>query len=282
MRFFGPRRIRVAIEQRRFQLRARRELEAEQFVSTLLDRRPELSGPGRLAPFEQRVFSQNGEDGVIAEIFRRIGTTNQAFVEFGCGNGIENNTLYLLHRDWTGLWIDGDRRLIDTIRGSHRHLLERGALRVVASLVTAENIESIFAANDVAAEPDLLSIDIDGNDYWVWQAIETYRPRVVVVEYNALWPADARWVQAYAPRQAWDGTSHHGASLASLAALGEKKGYRLVHCTLAGVNAFFVRDDLAADHFAADASPEAHYQPARYHLASVVARPRGLGDFETV
>ncbi len=282
MRFYGPRRIRVAIEQRRFQLRARRELEAERFVRDLLAREPHLSEPGRLAPFEQRVFSQNGEDGVIAELFRRIGTTNQSFVEFGCGNGIENNSLYLLHRDWSGLWIDGDDTLVRSISQSHIRFLGSGALRVISAMVTAENIESLFAANHVATEPDLLSIDIDGNDYWVWEAIEQYRPRVVVVEYNALWPADARWVQAYDPHRGWDGTSHHGASLASLTVLGEKKGYRLVHCDLSGINAFFVRDDLAGDHFAAESTATAHYQPARPYLASVVARPRALGDFETV
>lgn len=276
------RRLRVAVDQRRFQLRARRELEAERFVRELLASQPELSGPGRLAPHEQRVFSQNGEDGVISEIFRRIGTTNQSFVEFGCGNGIENNSLYLLHRDWTGLWIDGDERLIKSIRRSHQDFVDRGALRVVQSMVTAENIQSIFEANGVPAEPDLVSIDIDGNDYWVWQALETFRPRVMVIEYNAFWPADTKWVQKYAPTRGWDGTTYHGASLASLAELGEKKGYRLVHCDLAGVNSFFVRDDLAGDFFAPESCADAHYQPARYFLASVVARPRSFGPYESI
>ena len=96
------------------------------------------------------------------------------------------------------------------------------------SMVTAENIESLFAANQVLEEIDLLSIDIDGNDYWVWQAIERYRPRVVVVEYNAIWPPDATWVQAYDATRPWDGTTHHGASIGALTVLAEKKGYRLV------------------------------------------------------
>ena len=281
-RRFGVPRFRVAVEQRRFQERARRELEAERFVSELLVRCPDLTGPGRLAPFEQRVFSQNGEDGVLAEIFRRIGTTNQSFVEFGCGNGIENNTLYLLHRDWSGLWLDGDEGLIRSINSSHRHFTDSGKLHVREAMVTAENIESLLTDSGVASELDLLSIDIDGNDYWVWQAIERHSPRVVVVEYNALWPADAHWVQAYEPHRPWDGTSHHGAALASLVALGDKKGYRLVHCDLSGSNAFFVRADEVGDEFSSDSTAAAHYQPARYHLASVVARRRGLGDFETI
>lgn len=277
-----PRRVRLAIEQRRFQLRARRELESERFKSDLLAQRPDLTGPGRLAPFEQRVFSQNGEDGVISEIFRRIGATDQRFVEFGCGNGIENNSLYLLHRDWSGLWIDGDPTLVRRIRATHEQFLSSGSLHLRESLVTAENIEELLASADTPEELDLLSIDIDGNDYWVWQAIERYRPRVVVVEYNALWPADALWVQAYAPEQGWNGTTYHGASLASLTDLAAKKGYTLVHCDLSGSNAFFVRSDAAGSHFSVDTDAAAHYQPSRTFLASVVARPRGLGPFETI
>ena len=277
-----PRRVRTAIEQRRFQSRARIEFEGQRFVSDLLDRRPELSGPGRLARFEQRVFSQNGEDGVISEIFRRIGTTNQSFVEFGCGNGIENNSLYLLHSDWHGLWIDGDSRLVSSIAESHSEFMTTGRLRLVRSLVTVENIEGLFGANDVASEPDLVSIDIDGNDYWVWKALELYRPRVLVVEYNAMWPPDSHWVQKYAPHRGWDGTSHHGAGLGALAHLGQKKGYRLVHCELSGVNAFFIREDQAGDHFADDSTAAAHYQPGRYFLSSTVARPRSVGAFEIV
>lgn len=279
---FSPRRVRVAIEQRRFQLRARREFEAARFTHEFLATRPDLTGPGRLAPHEHRVFSQNVEDGVISEIFRRVGTTNQFFVEFGCGNGVENNSMFLLHRDWRGLWLDGDSSLVDAIRRSHTNFIDSGQLDVRREIVTAENIESLFAAADVPGEPDLVSIDIDGNDYWVWQALESHRPRALVVEYNALWPPDTRWVQSYAPSRAWDGTTYHGASLASLVDLGEKKGYRLVHCDLAGVNAFFVRDDLAGDLFGVDATAAAHYQPARYFLASVVARPRGFGPFESI
>ncbi len=278
----SPHRIRTAIEQRRFQLRARREYERERFIRDLLTDRPELSGPGRLAPFEHRVFSQNGEDGVIAEIFRRIGTTNQRFVEFGCGNGIENNSLYLLHRDWSGLWIDGDPKLVAAIRDSHQQFLSTGVLQLRESFVTAENIEGLLAAAETPEELDLLSIDIDGNDYWVWQAVEQYRPRAIVVEYNAMWPPDALWVQAYAPHRGWNGTSYHGASLASLTDLGSKKGYRLVHCDLSGSNAFFVRSDVAADHFADAFDAASHYQPSRTFLASIVARPRALGPFEAI
>ncbi|MEM8704978.1 MAG: FkbM family methyltransferase [Actinomycetota bacterium] len=282
MNRFSPRRLRVAIEQRRFQLRARREFEAARFTHEYLQSRPDLTEPGRLARHEHRVYSQNGEDGVISEIFRRIGTTNQYFVEFGCGNGIENNSLFLLHRDWQGLWLDGDPSLVSSITGSHGQFTSTGQLTVKQAMVTAENIESLFADADVPEEPDLISIDIDGNDYWVWQALENYRPRAFVVEYNAFWPPDTRWVQAYEPTRGWDGTTYHGASLASLVDLGEKKGYRLVHCDLAGVNAFFVRDDVAGDHFAEQTSAEAHYQPARYFLASVVARPRSFGPFESI
>jgi hypothetical protein len=98
----------------------------------------------------------------------------------------------------------------------------------------------------VPVELDVLSIDVDGNDYWIWRALMAYSPRIVVIEYNAHWPADVRWVQPYDPERTWQGTDNFGASLGALRSLGTEKGYRLVHTELTGTNAFFVRSDLAA------------------------------------
>ncbi len=115
-------------------------------------------------------------------------------------------------------------------------------------MVTPTNIEEIFSRAGVPAEPDVLSIDIDGGDYWIWEAIANYRPRVVVVEYNSTIDPGRRLVQPR-ERTSWDGTDFFGASLAALRALGESKGYRLVHTELTGLNAFFVREDLAGERF---------------------------------
>ncbi|HLQ39182.1 MAG TPA: hypothetical protein VK348_15335, partial [Planctomycetota bacterium] len=201
----------------------------------LATREPAIDQPLRslfdLERCERRVCSQGGEDGVLEAIFAHIGTTNRSYVEFGCGDGVQCNTAHLRRQGWHGLLMDG--------------VAAPGAADVVihAAWVTAENIHALLDAHCVPAEPDLLSIDIDGNDYWVFGAI-TRRPRVVVVEYNANLGADEALTIPYDPEHRWNGTDFYGASLMALEQLGRSKGYTLVYCTQAGVNAFFVRDDL--------------------------------------
>lgn len=200
-------------------------------------------GRPSLTYFELRVFSQNGEDGVIAEIVRRLGAPSHYFVEIGAMSYEANCVLLADVFGWRGLFIDADdkesgrlRRKYDTIVGvTTRH-----------ARVTPENVEALFADASVPAEPDLLSIDIDGEDYYVWEAIETYRPRVVVIEYNGGLDSERRLVQ---PRSCggWDGTAFYGSSIGALESLASRKGYRLVHTELTGNNAFFVREDLGGD-----------------------------------
>ena len=112
-------------------------------------------------------------------------------------------------------------------------------------MVTPENVQELFAAARVPSEPAVMSIDVDGADYWIWEAIEDYRPRVLVVEYNSTLDPRRRLVQPADHEGGWDGSDYYGASLAAMLSLGERKGYRLAHAELSGVNAFFVREDLA-------------------------------------
>ena len=235
--------------------------------------------PKRLARFEYPVFSQFGEDGAVAEIFRRIGETNRTFVEIGVGDGLENNTTYLLTKGWSGAWVEGSTRNCARIRERFATMLNEGRLRLAESKVTAENIEATLKGLSVPADCDLLSLDIDLNTYWVWKAIAAWRPRVAVVEYNAAYPPGDSWIAAYNPAGSWDGSSHMGASLRALAALSESKGYRLVGCSFAGSNAFFVRGDIAQDHFLAPYTAENHYEPPRYFLYSDRGHRRGWGEF---
>jgi hypothetical protein len=232
-----------------------------------------LSGPKyqdvkRLGRYEHKVFSQSGEDGILAEIFRRIGTTGKVFAECAPGDGRENNTVYWLTRGWTGLWIEGNRRHVQAIRERFSRRITEGALRLQHEFVTAENVEGLLDKASLPKSFDLLSIDIDRNDYWVWQGIRECHPRVVVIEYNAIFPPGCDWVVDYAPDATWDETSNCGASLSALERLGTEKGYRLVGCTLAGTNAFFVAADLAGDHFCAPFTAENHYEPPRYYLTA--------------
>lgn len=180
-----------------------------------------------LASAERKIHSQNGEDGVIEAIFAVIGTTNRFFVEFGVQDATECNTAYLLDQGWTGLLMDGGG-----ISHNPKAVVQR-------EFITAENINGLLAKYQVPQQFDLLSIDIDGNDYWVWRAL-TYRPRVVVMEYNAGIPPDQRLAIAYDPHFVWTGSDYFGASLRALAELGKEHGYVLVHCERAGANAFFV------------------------------------------
>ncbi len=224
--------------------------------------------PRRLERHGRKVYSQNDEDGILEEIFRRIGTASRSFVEFGVTDGRENNTLKLLLEGWHGLWIEAGAAYCEKIRRSFGGQIDAGALELVQSMVTAENIDALIGGARVAraAELDLLSIDIDGNDYHVLAAIRAVRPRVVVIEYNAKFPPPMDMVIRYDPQHAWDGTDYMGASLQALAGLGARLGYRLVGTNVSGSNAFFVRSDLAGDRFFAPATAAALYNPPRYWL----------------
>src|SRR6266404_893931 len=122
---------------------------------------PRYGEPRRLLRYSHQVCSQNGEDGIIREIFRRVGITTQVFVEIGVGNGVENNTAFLLSQGWTGFWIDGDPAFLKSIEGKAQ--LGRKRLRSLASFVTRENANCLMTELEVPKEFDLLSIDIDQN-----------------------------------------------------------------------------------------------------------------------
>ena len=232
--------------------------------------------PKRLVRHCFKVYSQSDEDGIIQEIFKRIGVTNRTFIEFGVETGVECNSVKLLLEGWNGLWIEADAQYNFDIQNHFGPFLAHGKLKLSKNLVTAENINAVFEKGGVTGEVDLLSIDIDYNDYWVWKAIKTVNPRVVVIEYNATLRPPMSLVVPYDPTKAWDGSNYFGASLEALVRLGREKGYRVVGCNYAGANAFFVRDDAARDHFLDPATSEEHYEPPRYFYASQMAghRPR--------
>src|SRR4051812_1723202 len=175
----------------------------EDYVARHLHGVPRYKEPKRLGVHEFQMFSQSGADGIVAEIFRRIGRTNSMFVEFGVGNGLENNTTALLLQGWSGLWIEASKRSNKEIQKNLKPLIDEQKLRVVEHFITRDNIVDIFEDCDVPNDLDLLSIDIDGNDYWVWKALlSRYTPRVVVIEYNALLGPSAPWVMEYDPASA--------------------------------------------------------------------------------
>ena len=197
-----------------------------------------------LTAYELKGFSQNGEDGVIAEIMRRLGIPQGTFVEFGIESGSEGNCVYLAEaRGWSGLFIEGDPEHFTRLE---RRYQDRGRIQTVGAMVGPDNINDLIRTAGLEDDVDLLSIDIDGNDYWVWKAVDAITPSVVCIEYNADIAPGVRAVQPFDPNISWNGSNYYGASLAALEDLGSKKGYTLVHTDLTGVNAFFVRNDHAA------------------------------------
>lgn len=199
-----------------------------------------------LEDFGFKGFSQNDEDGIIREIFRRIGTTNRRFVEFGTGSGDENNTLFLACQGWSGLWIDGSEANCSRIQSMWSKAISDGQIVVRQALLCVENINAVISQAGFAGEVDLLCVDVDGNDYHLWSAIKVVKPRVVVIEYNGFVPPPVSWVMKYCPDFEWDGASVSiGASIQALVELGESLGYRLVCCNRSGLNSFFVRTELA-------------------------------------
>lgn len=218
--------------------------------------------PQSLHAFEHSVYSQNGEDGVIQEIFRRIKAPNQTFVEVGVGDGWENNTLFLHTLGWRGSWLDANPAFVSNIIDIlPPHLA--GSLTHLVAMVTKENAAELLVTLDTPQEPDLMSLDLDQNTHHIWQALSEYRPRLIVIEYNADLPPSVDWEVNYDPDKSWDGSLNYGASLKALERRGHQFGYRLVHCEFSGVNAFFVRNDLAADHFDPVSTAEHHYEPYR-------------------
>jgi len=245
---------------------------------------PRYADPKRLLRHGFKVYSQHDEDGIIQEIFRRVGVSNRTFIEFGVETGIECNTVKLLIEGWRGLWIEANAQSGKAIGSTFAEFTKDRRLTLLQSFVTAENIDALIGNAGLQGEIDLLSIDIDFNDYWVWKAIATISPRVVVIEYNAGLRPPLSLTVPYQPNRAGDGTNYFGASLEALVRLGKTKAYRLVGCNISGSNAFFVREDLCADHFLEPATAEEHYEPPRHFFSLLFAGPHAPkpGPYVTV
>ena len=228
-----------------------------------------LNDPIFLEPYGFKVFSQNDEDGILQEIFDRIGATNKKFIEFGVQDGIECNSHYLLYKGWSGLWIEGYRPYFTQIQEKFSSVIDEGQLKVDCAFITKDNINSLFIENGIQGEIDLLSIDIDGNDYYVWDSIFAVSPRVVCIEYNGKFPPDCEWVMPYFSAHIWHKNDYQGASLKSLEKLGRERGYQLVGTNVTGVNAFFVRNDLAGNKFPLPAVAENLYNAPNYNLPHI-------------
>ena len=199
-----------------------------------------------LAEAEFKVFSQSGDDGIIQYLIHKVEIPNKVFIEFGVENYVESNTRFLLQNDnWSGLLIDGNLKSLDYIKSDD--IYYQHSLKVVHSFITAENINDLITAGGLSGEIGLLSIDIDGNDYWIWKAIQGVQPVIVVVEYNSVMGRDRAVTVPYKADfvRAQEHYSHlyFGASLKALCMLAEEKGYYFVGSNSYGNNAYFVKKE---------------------------------------
>jgi hypothetical protein len=204
----------------------------------------ELPPPYDVLSQRFRIRSQNEEDGLLLALFKRIGTTNRRCVEIGCGSNGGNSGFLVQECGWTGLMVDANRASIATVTVRYAG----HAVTIVKHRVTREDVNQLLTVNGFSGELDLLSLDIDGNDYWVWEAITVCSPRVVVLEYNWLFGPDRAVTVPYDAdfKVGASGTrSYRGASLAAFAHLARRKGYRLV--ATERVNAVFLRSDVAPE-----------------------------------
>lgn len=207
---------------------------------------------------EFRSFSQHGEDGILLHLFSVLGATDRRVVEICCGDGVECNAANLIvHHDWHGLLFDGNAQKLTFGRAFYARLLNtlQHPPTLVHAWVDAEGVDQLIKSHGVEGEIDLLSLDMDGMDYWVCRALNVIRPRVIVAEYNAALGPKRRLTAPY--RRDFRAVGEHGGvSLAAFAKLLGERGYRLIGGERSGINAFFVRAELAGDRFPAVTSEQ--------------------------
>lgn len=209
-----------------------------------------LPYPERLTARRFRINSQNQEDGLTLALLHEAGPTSRRFIEIGAGLSGGNGGFLAQEWGWSGLMVDG-----------HREHMEQVGRRfptttAVAAWITRENINGLITEQGYAGEVDLFSLDLDGNDYWIWEAVTVSSPRVLILEYNSMFGPERTVTVPYDGQ--FDRRRQHsmyfGASLTALTRLSARKGYRLVAVEPAGVNAFFLRNDVATHVPACDPS----------------------------
>ena len=230
-----------------------------------------------------KIFSQFEEDGLLLYVFSLIGMTNRTFIEFGSDDGINSNSANLYyHHEFHGLFMDGNSQALN--RGYYFFNKYRNAKKkppvFKQAIINAENINELIKSADFEGEIGLLSIDIDGNDYWVWKAMDVVSPQVVIIEtHNEFGMNDI--IVPYDPDYFYPGKhpDYHGASPVAMTKLAKKKGYRLVGSNDLGFNFIYVREDLVAD-----VLPEVSVESLLTHPSNKEAQARfeAIKDWEYV
>jgi hypothetical protein len=204
----------------------------------ILYKRDSMNAPTWLLDYKKNVFSQSGEDGIIDKILDILPFSDHWCVEFGAWDGVRlSNTRHLiLSKGFSAVLIEGDRRRFLELKNNYIQTEDRVIpIQSFVGFGDHDNLDEILEQTPIPQDFDLLSIDIDGNDYHVWKRVEHYQPKIVVVEFNPTIPTEVRFVQPADP------SVNQGSSLLSFVELGKEKGYELI-CVLP-LNAFFVRKE---------------------------------------
>jgi hypothetical protein len=209
-----------------------------------------LKNIAQLENAEFRIFSQFGDDGIIQYVIGHLKDIPKTFIEFGVESYTESNTRFLLmNNNWSGFIMDGSDHHIDSVKSSYYYW--RYELQAKAAFITTENINDLLRKRPFA-NVGILHIDLDGNDFWIWKAINCIEPSVVIVEYNSIFGQDRSisvpYAQDFGRTQAHYSNLYFGASLSALTSLALEKGYVLIGSNSAGNNAYFIRHDLVNDH----------------------------------
>jgi hypothetical protein len=199
--------------------------------------------------YEFRVFSQFGDDGIIQYLIDNleIKKNERKFIEIGVGDYSESNTRFLLMKDyWEGLILDGSKQIL-RVKEKYYDLMWKNKLKVGCEWITKDNINDVIQKYKFDNDVGVLSIDVDGNDYWIWKNINIIKPIIVIIEYNSLFGKKNKTLVPYLENfqrySAHKSGLYWGSSISALVDLGKSKGYDLVGGNSAGVNLYFVRND---------------------------------------
>jgi hypothetical protein len=229
---------------------------------------PELREKQGINRYEYSLFSQDGEDGILRYLYSEIGFRSKLFLEFGFSVTESNSLRLMLKEGFGGVFIDGSEWVVKQFKESAQSF-GISNVQAINKFLNLENLESTIIESNLPEEIDLLSIDVDGNDYWFWEGIRCLSPRIVVIEYNASLGPELSLTVPYDPNfdrhQKHKSGFYHGTSITALERLGKKKGYALVGCSSNGVNAFFVRKNCLTQNLNV-LSPQSAYRLHRDRL----------------
>ncbi len=246
------------------------EIESKKFINNNIDKIS--SQRSTYIKDGYKVYSQNDEDGIIESIFSDIGIKNKLFIEIGIGNGIENNTHYLLLKNWTGLWIDINAK---SIKGLYNLINNSNRLDFISKKITPDNINKILNEfktsklknnKKISNNIDFFSIDIDSSDIFCINALLEFRPRLICIEYNAKFPPSVKISIDQNFNRSWDNDDYFGSSLSYIVDEMEKKEYKLISTNISGSNAFFTTKELHPLCKTYNQSINDLYMPANYNL----------------